>query len=76
MQADIHTLGISSMSVEERLALVHAIWDSIAESTSGVPLSDAQLELVKQRAEKHRGGREPTLSWDEVKRRSVERLEQ
>ena len=38
----LEALGIDRMSVDERLALVEAIWDSIAAQTETTPLTDAQ----------------------------------
>ena len=42
MGASMKSLGIDRLRVEERLALVEEIWDSIAADSAAVPLTDAQ----------------------------------
>ena len=39
MNASIKSLGIDRLPVEERLALVEQIWDSIAADSSAVPFT-------------------------------------
>jgi putative addiction module component (TIGR02574 family) len=59
---------IRQLSVEERILMVEAIWDSIEEDTIG-PTSltkDQEKELLK-RIELHESGKGKTYTWDEVR---------
>jgi len=76
MTPDLKTMGIDQMSIPERLGLVHAIWDSIAQSTDTVPLSEAQRQEVLRRAAKHDSGNEPTVPWEQVRDEALSRLKQ
>jgi len=40
---------IMKLSVEERLRLIEAIWDSVAADAASVPLMDAQREELDRR---------------------------
>jgi putative addiction module component (TIGR02574 family) len=52
MNASVKSLGIDQLPIEERLALVEEIWDTISADSSAVPLTDAQrAELEKRIAE-------------------------
>ena len=60
---------ILKLSVPERIEMVEAIWDSIAESSHGDnnPLTDEQEKEIERRIERHENGDGKTLSWDELK---------
>lgn len=60
---------IRSLSVTDRLTLVEAIWDSIAEEQGQLPITDEQRAELDDRiadmeADPHSGS-----SWEEVKAR-------
>jgi putative addiction module component (TIGR02574 family) len=74
MTPDLHTLGIDHLSMNEKLSLVHAIWDNIAQSNAVVPLSEAQQQEILRRTAKHDSGNEPTVSWDKVREEALARL--
>lgn len=76
MAPDLTSLGIDQLSIPERISLVHAIWDSIAEENAVVPLSDAQMETVLRRAARHDAGNEPTIPWEQVRSEALARLKQ
>lgn len=67
MSVSLKSLGIDRLSVEERLALVEELWDSIAESSAAVPLSDAQRAELDRRLADHEAHPEDVVSWEEVK---------
>ena len=63
------------MSVEDRLSLVQAIWDSIASSPERPPLSDAlRAELDRRRAE-HLANPDDVVPWEEVKAAALRRMQ-
>lgn len=53
MGVSIKSLGIDRLGIEERLALVEEIWDSIAEDSAAVPLTDAQRAELDLRLAEH-----------------------
>ena len=60
---------ILKMSVPERILMVEAIWDSIAENDEQVELSAETKQLLDERLEAHKNNPEEGSSWDEVKAR-------
>ena len=67
MKASLKSLGIDQLSVEERLALVEELWDSIAEDSAAVPLTDAQRVELDRRVADHEAHPEDVVSWEDVK---------
>lgn len=60
---------ILKLSVPERIEMVEAIWDSIAESNEIKPiaLTDEQEQEIDRRIERHERGEGKSFSWDELK---------
>jgi putative addiction module component (TIGR02574 family) len=74
MTASVESLGIDRLPIEERLALVEEIWDSISAESGALPLTDAQrIELERRVAEDDAHANDVT-SWEEVKRSTLARL--
>ncbi len=67
MTVSIKSLGIDQLSVEERLSLVEELWDSIAESTGELPLTDAQQAELDRRLAEHEAHPEDVVPWEDVK---------
>jgi putative addiction module component (TIGR02574 family) len=61
-------LGIDRLSVDDRLALVQEIWDSIAEQPDLAPLSDEQKRVLDQRLADLDANPGNVMTWDEIKR--------
>lgn len=60
---------ILKLSIAERIMMVEAIWDSIAEDQDKVELSSETKELLNGRLEAHKKDPEEGSGWDEVKAR-------
>lgn len=62
---------IKKLSVDERIEMVEAIWDSIAEDTIGqqLPLSKEQQEEIERRLDRYERGESKTYTWEEVLQR-------
>lgn len=71
MSSSLKTLGIDRLSLEERLALVEELWDSIAAAT---PLTDAQRAELDRRLADHEAHPDDVVSWEEVKSSIADRL--
>lgn len=62
-------LGIDRLDVEQRLALIEEIWDSIDEQDSvALQLSDAQRAELQARLADDDANPEDVISWEDVKR--------
>ena len=66
-------LGIDRLSVDDRLALVQEIWDSIAAESDLLPLSDEEKRLLDRRLAELDANPGNVLTWDEIKHRIREK---
>ena len=53
--------------MEERLALVEELWDSIADSAANLPLTDAQRAELDRRLVEHEARPDDVVPWQDVK---------
>ena len=74
MSVSIKSLGIDRLGIEDRLALVEEIWDSIAADSAAVPLTEAQRAELDRRIADHEANPGDVVSWEEVKASITERL--
>jgi putative addiction module component (TIGR02574 family) len=56
------------LSVEEKLALISALWDSMAEHPERIPVPEWQLKELERRIEAQRKNPQPGQTWAEVNR--------
>ena len=61
--------AITALSIDERIALVQAIWDSIAAETDQLPLTDPQKREFDRRIADLDANPENVLTWEEIKAR-------
>jgi putative addiction module component (TIGR02574 family) len=61
---------IVSLSVDERIRLVEAIWDSIAAEPGQPELTEAQHQELERRLAAHTASPEEVVPWEEVKGKS------
>ncbi len=64
---------VLELPIAERLRLVEAIWDSIAEHPDALPLSDAEREELDRRWTDYLKNPTAGASWSEVKARIIKR---
>ena len=67
MNISLKSLGIDRLTVEERLALVEELWDSISDSGTNLPLTDAQRSELDRRLAEHESNPDDVVSWEDVK---------
>ncbi len=60
---------ILKLSVPERILMVEAIWDSIAENDEMLELSNEVKELLDNRIEAHQNNPSEGSSWADAKAR-------
>jgi len=58
---------ILSLSVEERIQLVEAIWDSIAENQEALPVTEAQRAELDRRLATHLRDPGSARPWPQVR---------
>ena len=58
---------ILNLSVEERIRLVEAIWDSIADNPETLPVTEAQRRELDRRLEDHLRDPDAARPWPEVR---------
>jgi putative addiction module component (TIGR02574 family) len=68
MSATMKSLGIDRLPIDERLALWHEIWDSIAVAhPPGSMLTDAQREELSRRAAEDDATPDDSVPWEQVR---------
>jgi putative addiction module component (TIGR02574 family) len=65
MAISLKSLGIDRLGVEERLALIEELWESI--SGAEVPLTDAQRDELDRRLAEHEANPDDVVPWEDVK---------
>ncbi len=67
MAVSAKALGLNELPVEDKLALIHELWDDIAASTAAVPISDELAEELQDRLAEHRAAPDRSFSAEEVR---------
>jgi putative addiction module component (TIGR02574 family) len=70
---DIRMSDVLELPVAERLKLVEAIWDSIAESPEAFPLTEQQRAELDRRLDEYEKDPEAGAPWPEVRARILKR---
>ena len=76
MTLTMNALGIDRLSVDDRLALMHEIWDSIAAEPRNTYLSDAQRDELERRVAEHERNPQDVVPWEQVKADALTRFQQ
>lgn len=74
MVVNLKSLGIDQLGVDERLALIEALWDSISTDESAIPVTEAQRAELDRRLADHEVNPDDVVSWDEVRESLNQRL--
>jgi len=70
-------LGISHLSVDQRLDLMHEIWDSIVAAEPGRSyLTDAGRHELDRRLAEYDANPDDVVPWEDVKADALRRLEE
>ena len=74
MAPDLEALGIDRMSIEERIALSTAIWESIAAQPYPPLLIEEQRQELERRLGDHAAAPNDAIPWDQVKHEALARF--
>ena len=67
---------IASLSVDERIRLVEAIWDSITSEPGQPELTESQQRELERRLAAHRASPDDVVPWEDAKAQALERRRQ
>ncbi|HEX7446444.1 MAG TPA: addiction module protein [Pirellulales bacterium] len=76
MSLNLQTLGIDRLGLDDRIALVTAIWDSIAAEPHSPLLSEAQQAELNRRLAEHASRSDDVIPWERVKGDALARFKQ
>jgi putative addiction module component (TIGR02574 family) len=65
---------IRAMNIDDRIRLVQAIWDTIAEDAGQVELTEAQIQELERRLADDDANPEDVIPWETVKAEALARL--
>ena len=65
---------ILKLSPQKRLAMVEAIWDSLAADPDSVPVPSSHVREVRKRMAAYEANPEETVSWDQAKASALRKL--
>lgn len=74
MTPTLQALGIDRMSVEDRIALATAIWDSIPAEPHLPLLTEAQRLELERRLADHAANPDEVVPWEQVKAEALARF--
>ncbi len=74
MPATLQELGIDQLSVDERIELVQAIWDSIASEAPPSFISDALRKELDARLSAHAADPTDVVPWEQIKSEALARF--
>jgi putative addiction module component (TIGR02574 family) len=75
MAPTLEALGIDRMSVDDRIALATAIWDSIAAEPRPPLLTEAQQLELDRRLADHAANPDDVVPWEQVKAEALARFQ-
>ena len=64
---------ITTLSVDERIRLLEAIWDSITSEPGQPELTKTQQDELERRLAAHKASPDDVVPWEEVKAQALER---
>jgi putative addiction module component (TIGR02574 family) len=74
MSPTLKALGIDQLSVEQRIALVQEIWDSIAAEVEATPLTEAQKREIDRRLAEHEANPDDVIPWEQIQAEALARF--
>jgi putative addiction module component (TIGR02574 family) len=66
--------GFDSLSVEEKIEYVQALWDAIVDSREDVPVPEWHREIIRDRLAEHRANPDAGRAWSDVRSEIEQKL--
>jgi putative addiction module component (TIGR02574 family) len=73
MAPTIHELGLDRFSLEDRLAVAEALWESVAQEAEAAPLPAAQRQELERRLADSIAMPEAVTAWEVIKAKALAR---
>jgi putative addiction module component (TIGR02574 family) len=73
MLPTLQELGLDRLSVEDRIALAQALWDSVAQEVEKMPLPEAQRKELERRLADSIARPDAVTPWEVIKARALAR---
>ena len=74
MTLTLKSLGIDKLTVDQRLELVEAIQESVADDLEKAPLTEAQLRELDRRLADHEANPGAVIPWEQIKAEALARF--
>jgi putative addiction module component (TIGR02574 family) len=69
MSESLKRLGLDKLDIEQRLALIEEIWNSIdADESNALQLSDAHRAELRERLLEDDANPDDTVAWEDIRR--------
>lgn len=68
------TLPLDQMSVEEKLRTMEVLWEDLSQNEEQIESPAWHEELLKQRSEDIKSGKESFINWEVAKKQLRDRL--
>ncbi len=76
MATSMHDLGIDRLNADERLNLMHEIWDSLNAEPAHTYLNEGQRRELERRLAEHAADPTDVVPWGQVKAEALARLQE
>jgi putative addiction module component (TIGR02574 family) len=76
MAPTLQALGIDRLSIDDRIALATAIWDSIAAEPHPPLLTEPQRLELERRLADHAANPHDVVPWEQIKAEALARFKQ
>ncbi|MFO0966891.1 MAG: addiction module protein [Gemmataceae bacterium] len=73
MVPTLQELALDRLSVEERIALAEALWESVSKDVAERPVSATQRQELKRRLADSIARPDAVTPWEEIKARALAR---
>ncbi len=73
MSPILQELALDRLSLDDRIALAQALWDSVSKELEQSPISDAQRRELERRLADSIARPDAVTPWEEIKARALAR---
>lgn len=75
MVSTLKALGIDKMTIEERIALATAIWNSLGAEPHSALLTETQGQELERRVSDHEANPNDVVAWERIKADALARFQ-